>query len=70
MSQPQQQYLTPDDVAARYSGNISVRTLANWRTNGDGPPFVKVGGRVMYRTTDLDAWEAKRTVQNTSQYKR
>lgn len=66
----QPQYLTDKDVAARYNGNISVRTLANWRTGGDGPPFVKIGGRVLYRASDLDAWEARRTVKNTSQYKK
>ena len=69
-AQAQPQYLTAAEVVSRYNGNISTRTLANWRTNGDGPPFVKIGGRVLYRATDLDSWEARRTVSNTSQYRK
>lgn len=62
--------LTPEEVAARYKGKLSVRTLANWRTSGGGPDFTKVGGRVMYPLSAVREWEQKRTVNNTSQYKR
>ena len=65
----QSAYLTAEQVSDRYGGNISVRTLANWRTTGQGPKYVKVGGRVLYRAADLDTWEAKRTVECTSQYR-
>lgn len=69
-TQDQDPWLSPEQVAARYQGNLSVRTLANWRTSGGGPEFCKIGGKVMYRLSAVTAWEAKRTVNNTSQYKR
>ena len=40
--------------AALYMGN-KEKTLATWRTQGKGPRFVKVGGRVFYYRDDLDA---------------
>ncbi|WP_368693175.1 hypothetical protein [Paraburkholderia sp. EG286B] len=40
--------------AALYSG-YTVKTLAMWRSQGKGPPFVK-RGRVWYFIADLDAW--------------
>jgi hypothetical protein len=63
-------YLTPAEVAARYAGRIAVRTLSNWRWNGAGPKFVKIGGRILYPATELAAWEQKRTVSKTSDYQR
>jgi predicted DNA-binding transcriptional regulator AlpA len=41
--------------SADYLG-VSRHTLACWRSRGEGPPFVKVGGSVRYRVADLDAW--------------
>ncbi|MGO2312778.1 MAG: helix-turn-helix transcriptional regulator [Brachybacterium tyrofermentans] len=44
--------------AANYLG-LSPKTLANWRAQGDGPPYVRHGsrgGRVSYRLIDLDAY--------------
>ena len=67
---PPKQFLTPEEVSARYGGKISVRTLANWRNLGTGPKYTKLGGRVMYRIADLEAWETANTVNSTSQYTR
>jgi hypothetical protein len=65
------QYLTPDELSARYNGQISKRTLSNWRSgSGNGPAFTKVGGKVLYALDAVEAWEDKRTVQNTAQYRR
>ena len=63
-------YLTPAEVAARFGGRISVRTLANWRWSGTGPKFTRVGGRILYGIEELADWEAKRTVSNTSEYRK
>ena len=38
-------------------------TLAHWRSDGAGPPFVKLGARVAYRGRDLNAWLESRTVR-------
>lgn len=38
---------------------VSSRTLANWRTLGIGPAFVRVGAvhsRTLYRVDDLNTW--------------
>jgi DNA-binding transcriptional MerR regulator len=36
---------------------ISPRTLQNWRWRGYGPPFLKIGKRVLYSESDLLAWQ-------------
>lgn len=63
-------YLTPDQVSERYEGRISVRTLANWRSAGQGPPFSRLGGRVLYPEEQLVSWETKNTVNSTSEYRK
>jgi excisionase family DNA binding protein len=42
---------------------VPVGTLANWRSARTGPPFVKVGRHVRYRTGDVDEWIAARVVE-------
>ena len=42
---------------------VPVGTLANWRSARTGPPFVKVGRHVRYRTSDVDEWVAARVVE-------
>jgi hypothetical protein len=37
---------------------LSPRTIEGWRQRGIGPRFLKVGGRVLYRITDVEAYEA------------
>ncbi len=54
-------YLTPEDISKRYKGTISPRTLANWRSSGEGPAFTKIGGRVLYPLDKVMEWEEKRT---------
>ena len=40
-------------------------TLAHWRSEGRGPAFIKLGSRVAYRGSDLNAWLAAQTVRPT-----
>ena len=54
------QLLTPRE-AAEYC-RISVSWLANMRCNGGGPNFIKIGMKVSYRRSDLDAWLSEHTV--------
>ena len=35
---------------------ITEGTLRNWRYQGDGPPYVKLGSAVRYKATDLQAY--------------
>lgn len=62
-------FMTPSELSARWEGRITVRTLANWRTGGSGPPFTKIGGAVLYPRDQVVQWEASNTVCNTSQYR-
>ena len=42
---------------------IPEHTLAVWAMRGKGPPYVKVGERlVRYRRSDVEAWLQKNTV--------
>lgn len=47
--------LSQIELAARW--RISPRTLERWRWIGDGPRFMKLGGRVIYRVEDVLAFE-------------
>ena len=64
------QFLTTKEVSDRYGGKISARTLNNWRNLGCGPPFTKIGGKVLYPVSKLVEWEQRNTVQSTSEYTR
>ena len=45
---------TPPEVAEHLQ--TDERTLANWRSLGIGPPYMKVGGKVRYDWADIRAW--------------
>ena len=55
-------FLTADEVAERYRGEISVGTLRNWRSARVGPAFVKIGKAILYPIDQLDAWDDKNLV--------
>jgi hypothetical protein len=42
-------------LARRWS--LSPRTLERWRWRDQGPVYLKVGGRVLYRLEDIEAFE-------------
>lgn len=47
---------------------VSPRTLANWRTQGIGPAFIRIGAvhsRTLYRLDDLRAWLDANRVETT-----
>ena len=57
------QYLTPKDIRERFQ--VCARTVETWRTEGSGPPFVRLGARrVAYRLSDVEAWAASRTFKS------
>lgn len=51
---------TPKHVAEHR--HMSENALAVERHRGDGPRYLKLGGRVFYRAADLEAWIAENTV--------
>ncbi|MGO4521158.1 helix-turn-helix transcriptional regulator [Dyella sp. 2RAF44] len=50
--------LTPSEVRQRWKGAYSAGTLSNWRSSGIGPPYIKLGGRVLYPLKALQEFEA------------
>ena len=50
----ERKYLEPKEVEKIY--RIKVGTLANWRSQGRGPSYVKYGRKVLYPIKTLEAW--------------
>jgi hypothetical protein len=51
------QHINQVELSRRW--RLSPRTLERWRYQGTGPQFLKVGGRVVYRLTDIEAFETE-----------
>jgi hypothetical protein len=49
-------HLNQIDLSRRWS--ISPRTLERWRWLQAGPQYLKIGGRVVYRLEDVEAFES------------
>jgi hypothetical protein len=62
-SVPELQHLDQRHLADRWQ--ISPRTLEQWRWQGRGPRFLKLGGRVVYPLTEIEAFEAAHLHFNT-----
>lgn len=50
--------LDQNQLAERWK--LSHRTLEAWRWRRRGPAFLKLGGKVVYRLEDIEAFEASR----------
>lgn len=48
-------FLTSKELSDRW--RLSDQTLANWRYAGKGPPFIRVGARVLYPVEGIHAFE-------------
>ncbi|MES2338768.1 MAG: helix-turn-helix domain-containing protein [Pseudomonadota bacterium] len=62
-SMPPRYLRTPE--AARFL-SLSGRTLEKHRCYGTGPRYSKIGGRVVYRIDDLQAWAERGAKSSTS----
>lgn len=58
-------HLSQSDVAARWA--ISPKTLERWRWLGCGPRYIKIGGRVVYRLEEIEAYEERQTRSSTAE---
>ena len=52
-------HLNQIDLARRW--RVSERTLERWRWLREGPQYLKIGGRVVYRLDDIEAFEVARS---------
>lgn len=56
-----ERYLSITEAAERY--HVSVSTIRRWKAQGRLPEPYKMGRRVLWKISDLDAWdeEARRS---------
>ena len=63
------QYLTTEELADRL--RRSPGTIANWRSKGQGPRFLRPSGgkrgRILYRLEDIDEWERSSLLSRASE---
>lgn len=65
LQQPQREYLNTEETAVYLA--LSKFQLEIWRSQGDGPPYIKLARLVRYKKSDLDAWMAARRQSHTGQ---
>ncbi len=56
-------HLDQNELCRRW--RLSPYTLERWRWLGQGPRFLKIGGKVLYRLEDVEAYEAEHLRQGT-----
>jgi hypothetical protein len=62
----QDDLLTSSELAGALK--VSERTPENWRLRGEGPPFIRVGGRrVLYRWRDVMSYLDARSFGSTTE---
>lgn len=55
MMAPDTRHFNQVQLSRRWS--LSPRTLERWRWLKQGPDYLKIGGRVVYRAEDVEAFE-------------
>jgi hypothetical protein len=63
--EPTLKHLSQRELSERWT--IAETTLERWRSIGIGPVYVKLPGRVVYRITDVDAYERRCLRRSTSE---
>jgi hypothetical protein len=58
-------HLNQSELADRWY--VCQGTLERWRSEGIGPVFMKLQGRVLYRLEDLEAFEFESLRKSTSE---
>lgn len=53
--------LTEKEVSNRL--RLAEQTLRNWRFNGTGPAYIKLGRAVRYRQEDIESYAKEATVR-------
>jgi DNA-binding transcriptional MerR regulator len=60
------QSLWTTQQAAKFLG-LKAHTLEKWRTTGDGPPWLSVGGARRYRPSEVEVWLDSQARRSTSE---
>jgi hypothetical protein len=56
--------LDQNQLACRW--RMSPRTLEQWRWQGKGPKYLKIGAKVIYRLEDVESFESESLRLNTT----
>lgn len=59
----QKELMAPHELGAKLGK--SQAALAQWRYLGLGPKFIKIGRNIRYRSSDVEAWLDRQTMQRT-----
>ena len=59
-------HIKQKQLAVRW--DLSEATLERWRSEGIGPVYLKLHGRVLYRVEDVEAFERASLRKSTSEY--
>lgn len=62
--------LTPAELCARWNHRVKESTLATWRCKGGGPQYTKIGGKVVYYPSAVEAYESSQTRQGGKKTKK
>jgi len=49
--------LSVDELIKRWNNAFSIGTLANWRSQGKGPPHVALGRKIYYPLSGIESYE-------------
>ena len=49
---------------------LSTATLERWRTNGTGPKYIRLPGKVIYRFCDIETYENECLVSSTAEFRK
>jgi len=53
----EESYLTVPELASEF--RVPIQTVYSWRFRGKAPKSYRVGRRLLFRRTDVDAWLAE-----------
>lgn len=56
--------LTPETLASRWQ--LPLATLSQWRWNGKGPEFIRLGKHILYRLEDVMIFEQQKRRRDTT----
>lgn len=65
-NQEQRPYLNEQELA-KLTG-LSVATWRRYRATGQGPAYIKLANRLMYKIEDVTKWLDDRKVTSTAEY--
>jgi len=60
---PGEDMLSPPDLSEEI--DIPEATLAQWRSRGTGPEYMRIGRHVRYRRSAVDQWYSRQTIRTT-----